>query len=179
MKMGSNLDELLLKGEENFWRGQKMKSIRKKRNNKANPNITYKLLKKTIALIYLKFSELNSDSKNFRNCSLPTGSFKASSMPNPHRFTLCCPGSLLRKKKQQNSKWAILQYSNNLCSSFRLSSKVPWFSHFLECSYLCNVQHWANRLLVLTQDEGNTQKKKDFQLGMLSDFKRFLFCFSP
>lgn len=46
---------------------------------------------------YLKFSELNSDSRYLRNCSRPTGSFKASSMPKPHRFTLCWFGSLLKE----------------------------------------------------------------------------------
>lgn len=99
--------------QENFWRGQKME---KEVSDKKNPNVSHKLLKNKVPLAYLKFSELNSDSRNLRNCSLPTGSFRASSMPNPHRFTLCCPGSLLQKKKQQNPQSAILQYSNTLCS---------------------------------------------------------------
>lgn len=46
-------------------------------------------------VIYLRFSELNSDSRNLRNCSLPTGSLRTSSMPKAHLFTLCWPGSLL------------------------------------------------------------------------------------
>lgn len=94
-----------LKGSKNGKRG-----IRQKK--KKSPNVSYKLLKNKVPLTYLKFSELNSDSRNLRNCSLPTGSFRASSMPNPHRFTLCCPGSLLQKKKQQNPQSVILQYSN-------------------------------------------------------------------
>lgn len=78
--------------QENFLRAQKVKSIRQK----TKTNVSYKLVKNKVTLIYLRFSELNSDSRNLRNCSLPTGSFKASSMPKPHRFTLCCPGSLLQ-----------------------------------------------------------------------------------
>lgn len=37
MKASSNLDELILKGEENFWKGQKMKSIRKRKQQNKNP----------------------------------------------------------------------------------------------------------------------------------------------
>lgn len=50
---------------------------------------------------YLRFSELNSDSRNLRNCSLPTGSFKTSSMPKAHLFTLCWLGSLLLNTQEQ------------------------------------------------------------------------------
>ncbi|TNN70571.1 hypothetical protein EYF80_019155 [Liparis tanakae] len=50
---------------------------------------------------YLRFSELNSDSRNLRNCSRPTGSLRTSSMPNAHLFTLCWLGSLLRKNTPQ------------------------------------------------------------------------------
>lgn len=60
---------------------------------------------------YLRFSELNSDSRNLRNCSLPTGSFKTSSMPKAHLLTLCWPGSLLPDKeaakvRAKNKHWA-------------------------------------------------------------------------
>lgn len=51
--------------------------------------------------MYLRFSELNSDSRNLRNCSLPTGSLKTSSMPKAHLFTLCWPGSLLQYDAQK------------------------------------------------------------------------------
>lgn len=49
---------------------------------------------------HLRFSELNSDSRNLRNCSLPTGSLRTSSMPKAHLFTLCWPGSLLEEDTQ-------------------------------------------------------------------------------
>lgn len=45
--------------------------------------------------IYLRFSELNSDSRNRRNWSLPTWSFNISSKEKPHLFTRCWLGSLL------------------------------------------------------------------------------------
>lgn len=63
-------------------------------------------------LVYLRFSELNSDSRNFRNCSLPTGSFKTSSMPKAHLFTLCWLGSLLKKETQSRdiNKYTKLKY---------------------------------------------------------------------
>lgn len=51
---------------------------------------------------HLRFSELNSDSRNLRNCSLPTGSFKTSSMPNAHLLTLCWLGSLLLNTQEHN-----------------------------------------------------------------------------
>lgn len=57
----------------------------------------------------LKFSELNSDSRYLRNCSLPTGSFRTSSMPKPHRFTLCWFGSLLKGNKQTNNPSDLLK----------------------------------------------------------------------
>ena len=45
--------------------------------------------------MYLRFSELNSDSRNRRNWSRPTWSFKISSKEKPHLFTRCWLGSLL------------------------------------------------------------------------------------
>lgn len=54
---------------------------------------------------HLRFSELNSDSRNLRNCSLPTGSFKTSSMPNAHLLTLCWFGSLLLNTQEHNFDW--------------------------------------------------------------------------
>lgn len=45
--------------------------------------------------IYLRFSELNSDSRNRRNWSRPTWSFNISSKEKPHLFTRCWLGSLL------------------------------------------------------------------------------------
>lgn len=73
---------------------------------------------------YLKFSELNSDSRNLRNCSLPTGSFRASSMPNPHRFTLCWLGSLLEEIKRNQTHsfhyrpyFLLLHFLSDLCMS--------------------------------------------------------------
>lgn len=44
---------------------------------------------------YLRFSELNSDSRNRRNWSRPTWSFNISSKEKPHLFTRCWLGSLL------------------------------------------------------------------------------------
>lgn len=44
---------------------------------------------------YLRFSELNSDSRKRRNRSRPTGSFSTSSIEKPHLFTRCWLGSLL------------------------------------------------------------------------------------
>lgn len=48
MKAGSNLNELLLKGKEIFWRGQKMKSIREEKptNNKAKTQYNLQAIKK-------------------------------------------------------------------------------------------------------------------------------------
>lgn len=46
-----------------------------------------------------RFSELNSDSRNFRNWSRPTGSFSASSREKPHLFTRCWLGSRLPQRK--------------------------------------------------------------------------------
>lgn len=44
---------------------------------------------------YLRFSELNSDSRNLRNWSRPTWSFNTSSKEKPHLLTRCWLGSLL------------------------------------------------------------------------------------
>lgn len=114
MGAGRNLHEWILKCKKDRKISEGVKKWKKRyqTKKKKSPNVSYKLLKNKVPLTYLKFSELNSDSRNLRNCSLPTGSFRASSMPNPHRFTLCCPGSLLPKKKQQNPQSVILQYSN-------------------------------------------------------------------
>lgn len=70
----------------------KLKSKQNLNNNKNHK------VWECVFIMYLRFSELNSDSRNLRNCSLPTGSFKTSSMPNAHLFTLCWPGSLLQDK---------------------------------------------------------------------------------
>lgn len=73
------------------WQGQV------EQNSNPNNNVNHKVWE-CLFIMYLRFSELNSDSRNLRNCSLPTGSFKTSSMPNAHLFTLCWPGSLLQDK---------------------------------------------------------------------------------
>lgn len=44
MIVGSSLDELILKGEENFWRAQKLKSIRKK-PSKAKTQYNLQIIK--------------------------------------------------------------------------------------------------------------------------------------
>lgn len=63
----------------------------------------YALFFNVFFFVYLRFSELNSDSRNLRNCSLPTGSLKTSSMPKAHLFTLCWPGSLLEEDEKNNA----------------------------------------------------------------------------
>lgn len=73
-------------------------------NSNPNNNVNHKVWE-CVFLMYLRFSELNSDSRNLRNCSLPTGSFKTSSMPNAHLFTLCWPGSLLQDKSCALKAW--------------------------------------------------------------------------
>lgn len=53
---------------------------------------------------YRRFSELNSDSRNFRNWSRPAGSFSASSREKPHFFTRCWVGSRLLTLKHIRKK---------------------------------------------------------------------------
>lgn len=48
---------------------------------------------------YFKFSPLNSLSKNFVNCSRPTGSLRSSRKLKLHRFTRFDEMSLLKKEK--------------------------------------------------------------------------------
>lgn len=55
---------------------------------------------------YLRFSELNSDSRNRRNWSRPTWSFNISSKEKPHLFTRCWLGSLLWGE-QRFKKWSV------------------------------------------------------------------------
>lgn len=65
--------------------------------------------------IYLRFSELNSDSRNRRNWSRPTWSFNISSKEKPHLFTRCWLGSLLWVKeeglKKINTREKLVSYS--------------------------------------------------------------------
>ena len=63
--------------------------------------------------IYLRFSELNSDSRNRRNWSCPTWSFNISSKEKPHLFTRCWLGSLLWEGEQRFKRWSIP--GKNLC----------------------------------------------------------------
>lgn len=159
---GGNLHECMLKGKTH----ENVEGIK-------NWNVSDKKTQK-VSLTYLKFSELNSDSRNLRNCSLPTGSFKASSMPNPHRFTLCCPGSLLKKKKTQQTHNQQYFSIVRLCVQYKLSPKVqPWTSYLTDRSYLCNVQRWATRLLLT--ENAFTLKKQDFQLGNVTAFWKMFF----
>lgn len=75
--------------------------------------------------VYLRFSELNSDSRKRRNWSRPTWSFSISSKEKPHLFTRCWLGSLLLEGwgKQRFKKRLIPNI--NLCHV--LSSKSNWF----------------------------------------------------
>jgi hypothetical protein len=76
--------------------------------------------------IYLRFSELNSDSRNRRNWSRPTWSFKISSKEKPHLFTRCWLGSLLwyeRKEKvwkMSNTRQKPVSHSLQQCKSILL-----------------------------------------------------------
>lgn len=58
-----------------------------------------KALKLNTCRPHRKFSELNSDSRNLRNWSRPTGSFSASSSEKPHLFTRCWLGSRLLQRE--------------------------------------------------------------------------------
>lgn len=69
--------------------------------------------------MYLRFSELNSDSRNRRNWSRPTWSFKISSKEKPHLFTRCWLGSLLWEREQ---RWSI--QGRNLWHSFFNNSNL-------------------------------------------------------
>ena len=72
--------------------------------------------------VYLRFSELNSDSRNRRNWSRPTWSFKISSKEKPHLFTRCWLGSLLWEREQRFKRWSIP--GKNLWHSFFNNSNL-------------------------------------------------------
>lgn len=74
----------------------------------AHMNMQFKCLS------YLRFSELNSDSRNRRNWSRPTWSFSISSKEKPHRFTRCWLGSLLWgwKRRFEKKKWLVSNKSH-------------------------------------------------------------------
>lgn len=145
LNMGAvgNVHEWILRGKRvKFFKGSK----NWKHQTKKPTNVPYKVVKTKVTLIYLKFSELNSDSRNLRNCSLPTGSFKASSMPNPHRFTLCCPGSLLQNWKSTEHTMSILILC--ICNL----DQVVKFSHRLFASRLLSTFQIAH-ICAMCRDE--------------------------